>query len=90
MDIDLGKIVNVEVTKKVKERLLKILLVVQKRPGIKLPDLITDFPISERTLKENIEILLEVDLLNYRGSRKTGGYFLSDRSKKKLASVKPI
>jgi ATP-dependent DNA helicase RecG len=67
-----------------KDRLLHIIKLIITQPGLKIADLIKEIDISERVLRGNIEILIKYKFIIYKGSKKTGGYFLAPIFSKKL------
>lgn len=64
------------VTQPVKERLSEIVLFIYKHQGTKVADLMNHFRVSERTIKDNLKILTEAMLIEYKGSKKAGYYEL--------------
>ena len=63
---------------------------VSQNPGHKIQDLSNDFNVSERVLKENISVLKKAGIIVYKGSKKTGGYHLTDEFTSKIAAGKII
>ncbi len=62
----------------VKERLVDMTSFIASHPGVKISELLSIFKISESVLKNNIKKLIDSKMINYLGSRKTGGYFPSE------------
>ncbi len=62
------------------EELEKIYLIIKETPGIKIKDII---PLTEnsstRTIERYIAELIELQLVERKGSRKTGGYFITNK-----------
>lgn len=58
-------------------------------PGNKTKDLSADFNVSERVLKESIAILKKNNIIYYQGSKKTGGYFITENFKLIVKPFKP-
>lgn len=87
--ISKGVIAKVEgimegVTGSVKQRLKEIVLVIYNSSGMKVADLMAQFEISERTIREDIKDLIEAGLIEYTGSRKAGNYRLTKKLRDKL------
>lgn len=72
------------VTASVKSRLIDIVRYIQNNKGVKVSDLITQFKVSEPTIKANLKMLIDADLVVYQGSKKTGAYALSKNMLDKL------
>ena len=68
----------------VKERLVKIINIISRNPGCKISDLLSEVNISKRVLKDNIASLVNVNLIEYIGSNKTGGYYITDSLKSRI------
>lgn len=60
-------------------RLVEIVNKIYQKPGIKVVELQEILDVSNRTMRSDIERL--EDFLEYKGSKKTGGYFLKDTIK---------
>lgn len=58
-------------------RLKEMLLLIYKTQGVKVADLVAQFDVSERTIKENLKSLSNAGLIEYKGSKKVGSYQLS-------------
>lgn len=67
--------INGTISDTIKERLGKAVKLILERPGMKVNELIEKLAVSERTTKRDLEKISA--LVEYRGSKKTGGYFLS-------------
>lgn len=70
----------------VKERLSKAVKLLLTYPGLKVNELVEKLEVSERTAKRDLEKIRA--LVEYRGSKKTGGYFLTDHMLLKLDKLK--
>ena len=68
---------------KVKTRLLEIIIRIVKSEGIKTKDIASNFKISDRTIKNDISLLIKLNIIERIGSIKTGGYFLTKSFKGK-------
>jgi len=66
--------------------LVEIISKMHNEPGIKAVELQEILDVSERTILSDIKKL--EDYLEYKGSKKTGGYFLKDSVKQLLDSEK--
>lgn len=76
--------VSEDLSSAVKERLVEILVFVSNEKGVKVNDLVEQFDVSERTIKENLKTLIDAKLLIYSGSKKTGKYQLTKEFQDKL------
>ena len=91
-ETDVGVIVGViggvleGATEGVKNRLTEIISKMYQEPGIKAVELQEVLGVSERTILSDIRKL--EDYLEYKGSKKTGGYFLKDSVKQLIDSQK--
>lgn len=65
------------VTDDVRRRLMDILFYLFKNQKTKVSDLTAHFTISERTIKDNLKTLSKGNLIEYKGSKRTGTYVLS-------------
>jgi len=72
------------VTGDVKKRMRDILFYIFKNQKTKVSDLRAYFNISERTVKENLKTLSDANLIEYKGSKRTGTYVLSKKLHNKL------
>ena len=68
--------VNEPVNEPVNDVLRDILEFIKNNPGIKKPAIITHIGKSKATLTRYLKQLVEQNLIEYRGSDKTGGYYL--------------
>lgn len=74
------------VTDIVKNRLVQLVQMIFKNPGIKTKEFIRELNVSERTIKENLKLLIDSKIVFYQGSNKTGGYYLDENYIKKIKS----
>ncbi|WP_127132700.1 HTH domain-containing protein [Pseudoflavitalea rhizosphaerae] len=74
--------INGTISDLIKDRLSKAIKLLYENPGLKVNELIRELDVSERTAKRDLEKIRS--LVEYRGSKKTGGYFLSDFMLSKL------
>ncbi|MCX6249608.1 MAG: DUF4062 domain-containing protein [Bacteroidetes bacterium] len=79
-----NEVINDAATNMIKLRLIEILRFINANKGTKVSDLITRFNVSERTIRDNIKILIDFNLVNYIGSKKAGAYELSNKMQDKL------
>lgn len=75
--------INDTISDLIKERLIKAIKLLIEKPGLKVNELIQELQVSERTAKRDLEKIRP--LVEYRGSKKTGGYFLTDHMLSKLS-----
>ena len=76
--------VNENLTELVKLRLAEIVYFIYVNRGTKVSNLVNQFKVSERTIKENLKILIDADIVIYHGSKKAGAYELSKSMHDKL------
>ncbi|HVZ55660.1 MAG TPA: ATP-binding protein [Chitinophagaceae bacterium] len=84
-DIKVNKIsdaINDTINDTIKERLSKAIKLLLEHPGLKSNELIEALKVSEATTKRDLQKIRA--LVEYRGSKKTGGYFLTDFMLSKL------
>ena len=60
----------------IKGVLKDVLEIIKSNPGIQKPAIAAHIEKSEATAKRYLKQLLEQNLIEYRGSNKTGGYYL--------------
>jgi ATP-dependent DNA helicase RecG len=75
--------INGPISDSIKDRLSKAVKLFFEKPGMKVNELVENLEVSERTAKRDLEKIR--GLVEYRGSKKTGGYFLTDYMLSKLA-----
>jgi ATP-dependent DNA helicase RecG len=73
---------NDTVNDTVKKRLIHIIQSVGKKPGIRMRELIDALKVSEVTVKRDMQKLKR--LVEFRGTQKTGGYFLTEQMQTRL------
>ena len=76
--------VNENLSDTVKNRLVEMLVFISTKKGVKVNDLVNQFDVSERTIKENLKTLIDAKLLTYSGSKKTGKYQITQEFQDKL------
>ena len=62
----------------VKEKLVAVLLALQSQPGTRISALQELIDIPNKTLERHIKVLKEAGLIEYRGAKKTGGYYIAN------------
>ena len=70
--------VNESVNESVNDVLKDILKFIKNNPGVKKPAIITHIGKSKATLTRYLKQLVERNLIEYKGSDKTGGYYLKE------------
>jgi len=70
--------------------LVKIVLLLFKNEGINRNDLISELGIGRTSLFQCLQILRDTDIIEYIGSKKTGGYFLTQKAKERLQNDAPV
>jgi len=68
----------------IKKNLAAIVLLLLKSEGINRNDLITEIGIGRTSIFQCLQILRDADIVEYIGSKKTGGYYLTQRAKDRL------
>ena len=64
--------------------LLFVLKTISMQQGINMIDIISKTGKGKTTIFRYLNILKDINLIEYRGSRKTGGYYLTDKAKEIL------
>ena len=67
--------VNEPINNPIKGVLKDVLEIIKSNPGIQKPAIAAHIEKSEATAKRYLKQLLEQNLIEYRGSDKTGGYY---------------
>jgi len=67
------------ITEPVRQRLIKMISFIERKKGAKVADLTAYFKVSESTMKKNLKLLIDAELVEYAGSKKVGNYFLSNK-----------
>lgn len=62
----------------VKHRLGEMVGYIYSNPGCKFSDVRDKIGLSDRTIRDNMKILLDNNIVVYKGSKRTGGYYLSE------------
>ena len=81
-DDTINDTVNYTVNDTVKSRMVRIILRLQEHPGLRTSELAKNFNMSAITIKRDMQKIRR--LVEYKGSQKTGGYFLTDYMLSKL------
>ena len=68
----------------VKERLTRIIEVINKTPGLRSNMIANKLNMDERNIRRDIKKLQETKLILFKGTPKTGGYFISVELREKL------
>ncbi|MDL2238857.1 DUF4062 domain-containing protein [Bacteroidales bacterium OttesenSCG-928-K22] len=71
-------------TSDVKEKLTKILLTLYQKEGIRISEIEKLTNIPAKSLERYIKQLKEANIIEFRGAKRTGGYYLNEEIKKKL------
>ena len=66
----------------IKERIIKIIFEIRGNEGIKAKELAITTEVSVQTIERDINLLKKLDLVEFKGSKKLGGYHLSDKMKR--------
>jgi ATP-dependent DNA helicase RecG len=80
--------ITFEETPIVRKRLVKILDLLAERSKQKTREIQIVIEVSERTVKSDLKKLIDHGLIVYKGSAKSGGYYLSSTLQKKLTIQK--
>lgn len=78
------KLVTGKFTDTVYERLIHMVGYIIANKGTKVSDLMEQFKISERSVKENLRSLAEAGIITYQGSKRSGAYTVSEDMEDKL------
>ena len=76
------------VNENVRQRLAHILTLLYQRDSLKVKDFVEEVGKSERTVKGDLKLLMEKELVRYEGSPKTGHYRIDGKLKDGLYSQK--
>jgi len=76
--------INEGMTDDVKDKLSKILLVLYKEGGIRTVNLERIINIPAKSLERYIKQLRDAGLIEFRGAKRTGGYYLSNKVKMQM------
>ena len=81
--VDIKEGINGEIKEGIKltKRQKEILQVLLKEDLINSKEIVNRIDISQKTLEKNLAKLKNLNLINFEGSRKTGGYRLTEESK---------
>jgi len=76
--------INGVLNKALINELVKVLKVIHNQIGINRIELIEKIGKGKTTLERYLKILKDSNLIDYKGSKKTGGYYLTDKAKEKF------
>ena len=76
--------INGAINKTIINELIKIIQTIHNQKGINRRELIDTIGKGKTTLERYLKVLKEYDLIEYRGSKKTGGYYLTEKANEKL------
>lgn len=68
----------------VKERLIRIFELIKTSPGLRSNLIANQLNIDQENIRRDLQKLQSLDLIKFKGSPKTGGYFVSDQLDTKL------
>ena len=68
----------------VKERLTQIIEIIKDTPGLRSNAIAGNLNVNEQTIRKDIQRLQELKLILFKGTPKTGGYFISEEFHEKL------
>ena len=68
--------INDKINDKINDRIMATYTIIRLNPGIKRKDISNISGKSLPTIDRHIDVLTEDGLIEYRGSRKTGGYYV--------------
>lgn len=74
--------VNDAVNDAVKFRLIDEIKTIIQMGNIRLPDIIKSFGIERAQAQRDMKLLKEIGFVEFQGSPKTGGYYLTEKMKK--------
>ncbi len=64
--------------RELKKELIKVVEILINSPGLKANQLALRIEKSIQTVERNIKILKNKNIIKYNGSKKTGGYFITE------------
>ena len=76
--------VNDTVSDTVKERMSKIIIILEQNPGLRSKELSEKTGVTPVTIRRDMQKMQSVGLVVFKGSPKVGGYYLSDAIRAKL------
>lgn len=76
---EMRKILNVQSSDEVLERLVKIISLIYQTDGVKTPDIAMNLDIPKRSIERDMKLLREKKVVEYSGSLKTGRYLLTSQ-----------
>lgn len=83
IDDIVNDIVNDTVSEIIKQRMVRLVLLLLKNPGKKTDHLSSSLGVSRITIIRDIQKISE--LVHFQGTPKTGGYYLTPKMKQKLS-----
>lgn len=72
------------ITTDVKEKLVKVLIALYKEGGIRTVEIEKMIDIPAKSIERYIKLLRDTEIIEYRGSNRTGGYYLVQSIEKKI------
>lgn len=72
------------ITDDVRDKIIKILIVLYKEAGLKTLDIEKLIDIPAKSIERYIKQLKDSEIIEYRGAKRTGGYYLTDVVKERL------
>ena len=72
------------ITAEVKDKIIKILLVLYKEGGVRTVDIQKIIDIPVKSLERYIKQLKVAGLIEFKGANKTGGYYLTKQAEDKI------
>lgn len=72
------------ITKDVKEKLSKVLLALYKNEGLRTSEMEKVLQIPVKSLERYVKQLKDANLIEFKGANRTGGYYLTEQTKKEI------
>ena len=69
-------------------RLRKVMRMIYEEDGASIPDIIKRMQVSRTTAQRDIRTLKELQIVKFKGAKKTGKYLLTNKTLKKMGKKK--
>ncbi len=67
-----------------KTEIIKVIKLLLDKEGVNTIDILAKIGKSEPTIKRYLKILKKLGFIEYKGARKAGGYYITEKMKAKL------
>lgn len=72
------------VSKDIKERMVRIVMIIARKGNVKTKDIVSELSVAERTIRRDLKIMANNKIIEFKGVPKTGGYMLTSKFKEKI------